>query len=406
MAIATGVAKSLRYKAESTWGTAPGATGAQELRRVTSNLSLRKATYQSQEILSSYQVRDFRHGVRSVEGTLSGELSPGTYKDFVAAAVRRTFAAIGALSGLSITIAGSGPTYTVTRASGSFLTDGAKIGYVFRLTAGSFTAGNLNKNLLIIALTATVATVIVLNGSTLTAEGPIASATATIAGKTTYVPTSSHTDTSFAFEHYYSDLDESELFTGCKISRMGIELPPTGIATINVDVMGKDVTTANGASAPYYTSPTAMTTTGVVAAVNGALVVNGTPVAVVTGLSININGNMTADAVVGSNTYPDIFEGTVSVDGQFTAFFESGTMRDYFVNETEISLVAAFTTGSSAAADFIAIALPRIKVGGADKDDGQKGLVQTFPFTALENTSGGSGTSSEASTIVFQDSQA
>lgn len=405
MAIATGVAKSLRYKAESTWGTAPGATGAQEMRRVSSNLSLRKATYESAEILPSYQKRDFRHGVRSIEGSISGELSPGTYEDFIAAAVRRAFAAVTALSSLSITIAGTGP-YTLTRATGSYLTDGAKIGQVARLTAGSFTASNLNKNLLVIALTATVATVIVLNGSTLTAEGPIASATLTIVGKTTYVPTTGHTDPSFAFEHYHSDIDESELFLGCKVSRLGLELPPTGIATIGIDVMGKDLVTANGASAPYYTSPTAATTSGVLAAVNGAVVVGGTQVAVLTGLSININGNMTADAVVGSNTYPDIFEGTVSVDGQFTAYFESGTFRDYFVNETEISLVAAFVTGTGAAADFIALSLPKIKVGGADMDDGQKGLVRTFPFTALENTAGGAGTSTEASTIAFQDSLA
>jgi hypothetical protein len=93
IAKATGVAKQLRYKAESTWGTAPGASGAQLLRRVTSTLDLKKQTYRSNEIRSDYQVNDMRHGVRSVEGTINGELSPGTYKDFLAAAVRKAFVA-------------------------------------------------------------------------------------------------------------------------------------------------------------------------------------------------------------------------------------------------------------------------------------------------------------------------
>jgi len=100
MPFATGVAKQLRYKKESTWGAAPGASGAQLLRRVTSDLSLSKETYQSGEIRSDYQIADYRHGVRSVAGTVNGELSPGTYSDFVGSALRRNFAAVSALTGL------------------------------------------------------------------------------------------------------------------------------------------------------------------------------------------------------------------------------------------------------------------------------------------------------------------
>ena len=403
MAIATGVAKQLAYKAETTWGTVPAASGAQALRRVTSDLNLTKQTYQSAEIRTDYQVADFRHGVRSVAGTVRGELSPGTYEDFLAAALRKTFTAVTNITGLSLTIAASGDYYTVTRSSGSYLSDGIKVGQVVRLTAGSLAAGNLNKNLLVVGLTALAATVLVLNGSTLTAEGPIASCTMSVPGKESYVPTSGHTDSSFAIEHWFSDIAQSEVFSGCKVNSVGIALPPSGISTIEFGFMGKDVTTA---AAQYFTSPSAASTSGVVAAVNGAVAVNGTRVALLTGLQINIAGGMTAEQVVGSNTFPDIFEGRVVVSGQFSAYFEDATLRDLFVNETEASIVAAFTTANTAAADFLAIAMPRIKVGGASKDDGEKGIVQTFPFQALLNTSGGSGTSSHATTIAIQDSLA
>jgi hypothetical protein len=50
--------------------------------------------------------------------------------------------------------------------------------------------------------------------------------------------------------------------------------------------------------------------------------------------------------------------------------------------------------------------LPRVKVGGADVDDGDKSLVRTLPFTALYNDAGGAGSSSEQTTISVQDSQA
>lgn len=409
MVIAVGVAKRLVYKAETTFGVAPSAGGAQELRRIESTLDLRKETYQSAEIRSDYQMADFRHGVRSVEGSIRGELSPGTWKDFYAAALRRTLTTVTNMTGLSITIATGSvingfQTYTLTRSAGSYLTDGLKTGNVTRLTAGAFNAANVNKNLLVISLTATVATVIPLNGVALVAEGPIASATQTVPGSKTFVPTTGHTDPSFAIEHYYGDLDETELFLGCKVARVALEMPPSGLAGITLDFMGRDMSALSGASAPYYTSPTAVTATGVLAAVNGALVVQGNPIAVVTGLTININGNMSAEPVVGSNLYPDIFEGRVIVDGQFTAFFDSVTVRDYFLNETEVSLIAALTTSGLAAADFLAFTLPRLKVGGASKDDGEKGLVLTLPFQALFNSPGGSGTASEQSTIAIQDS--
>lgn len=403
MPIASGVFKQLAYKAETTWGTVPAASGSQALRRTSSTLDLAKETYQSNEIRPDLQLADFRHGVRSVSGRISGDLSPGTHKDFMAAILKRDFAAVTAITGASITIAGAGPTYTVTRAAGSYLTDGVKVGDVIRLTAGSFNAANLNKNLMVVTLTATVATVIVLNGSSLTAEGPIATATVSVVGKKTHVPVSGHTDRSFSIEHWFSDISQSEVFTGCKMSSCAIALPPTGIATIDWDVMGEDVITA---ASQYFTSPTAATTTGSLAAVNGVVRVGSSTVATITGLTLNVAANFTGEAVVGSNIKPVMSPGRVLVTGQATCYFEDAIFRDIFVNETETSILCAFTSDNSAAADFVSFALPRVKFGGAGKDDGEKGIVQTIPFQALLNSAGGTGTATERTTISVQDSQA
>jgi hypothetical protein len=412
MPIAAGLFKQLAYKVESSYGVAPGQSGGQVLRRIESTIDLSKETYASNEKRTDFQIADFRHGVRRIQGSINGELSAGTWKDMFGTLLKRDFAAVTPIASVGLTIAGSGPTYTVTRATGSFLSDGVKVGDVVRLSVGTLNAANINKNLLVVDIgSATVITVLPLNGVALVAEGPISGCTVTVVGKKTYVPTTGHTDKSIAFEHWYSDLAQSELFLGCKIGRAAIQLPPTGIATANFDVMGQDLAdtaTKRGGVATtsqYFTTPTAATSTGSLAAVNGVLRVADTTIATITGLSIDVAANYTGDPVVGANVVPQMFPGKLIVTGQFTAYFDSVTLRDAFVNETEINLAAAFTADNSAAADFLTFVLPRIKVGGAAKGDSDGGLVQTFPFQALLNTAGGTGVKTERTTISIQDSQ-
>lgn len=404
MPAASGVFKQIAIKAETTYGVLPAASGAQLLRRVEFATNLQKDSYESNEIRTDLQVADMRHGVRRVAGTLSGELSPGSYSPYLAALLKRDFSVVTAIASLSLTIAASGSNWTITRAAGSWLTDGIKVGMVGRISAGSVNAANLNKNLFVIGVTALALTVIVLNGSAMVAEGPIASCTFTLPGKYTYIPTSGHTDKSWALEEWQSDISQSEVFTGIKFTQASISLPPTGMATISLPVAGKDLGQKGGVR--YFTSPTALSSTGVVAAVNGVLRINDTTQVSVTGLNFDINANFTGDPVVGQNVVPNQFAGRVRVSGQFTAYFEDGALRDAFIDESQIGIFVAMTTGNGAADDFISFAISRVKLGSADKADGEGGVVRTYSFTGLLNTSGGTGTAHEATTIAIQDSQA
>lgn len=405
--------KNLGYKAESTFGTAPGQAGGQLLRRVQSNLSLAKDTYSSNEIRTDFQRSDFRHGVRRVQGQISGELSAGTYKDFFAAALKKDFVAGVSASALGLTIAGSGPTYTVTRGSGSYLTDGFKVGDVVRLSVGSLNAANINKNLQIVAIgSATVITVRPLNGVAMVAEGPVTGCTVAVQGKKTYVPLTGHTDKSFAFEDWHTDLAQSELYLGCKVTKLALGLQPTGIITCALDVLGQDLaetSTKRGGiatSAQYYTSPTALTSSSVLAAVNGLVASAGSGIASLTGLSLEVNSPYAGNPVVGSNVVPFLFAAPVTVSGQFSAYFDGVTFRDAFINETEIDLIGAFTADNTATAAFIAFALHRLKLTSATKSDAADGIVLTCGFEALLNSAGGTGIATEATTIAFQDSAA
>jgi hypothetical protein len=404
MPIAIGVAKSLRVKKESNLNTAPGASGAQLLRRVTSEFSLDKQSYQSAEIRPDYQVSDFRHGGRSVTGRLNGEMSCLTYADFLAAALRNSWAA-GATTGAltNVTAAATPPHFT--RLAGSFLTDGFKIGDVVRWSGWATTGATNNaRNYRITALTATQMTVVDLNTATSTvgAKASGDSVTCVVPGRKLIAPLTGHTNDSFYFEEWHPDITQSERFGGCRVSQIDLGLPATGMATVALQFLGIDMSSATAA---YYTSPTAATSTGILAAVNGKLRVGGVDIATVTGLNLTINGNMSSAQVVGSNVSPDIFPGSIVVGGSFTCYFEDGALRDNFINEDEISLFSYLTATNANAAPTLGLYLPRLKLGQAQKTDGQQGIVRNYTFQALLNGAGGAGIASDATTIAIQDTE-
>ena len=397
--IATGINKSVRYKKEvaGQWGTLPGSTGGNVLRRVTANFNLEKETYQSGEIRTDYQIADMRHGVRSVTGSLNAELSPGSYADFFAAAVAKAFAAKTTLTAVSVTTTVvAGGTGNIVRATGNWITDGVKVGDVIRLSA----TANSAKNLLVTSVVALSLGVKTLNSTELVAVGTATPTDVAFPGKKTMAPLTGHTDDSFTFEEWYSDIGQSEVFTGNKVNTAALSIPSTGLVTADFGFMGKDL--AQTGTSAYFTAPTAQGTTGIFAAVNGVLVVNGVAVAVVTDASININRNMQNATVVGSNSIAEMFEGRIAVDGSFSAYFQDASFRDMFKDETEASLVIVLTTSNANTSDFVSVTLPRIKVNSNTRNDSEQGIVSQHSFMALLNSAVGNGT--EQTTIAIQDS--
>lgn len=401
MTIATGVFKQLVMKKQSALGTKATAGSAQIYRRVTSSIDLVKDTYKSNEIRPSMQRSDFRHGVRSVAGTINGELSVGTYSEIMASVLREAWAATSAYAaGTDVTAAATAPHFV--DASAGFLTAGLKVGMVGRWTGFVGATANNDRNFLITALTAGDMTGIFLDGTAVVADAAGDSVTFTPLGKSISIPVTAHTRDYWTIEHNFADIVQSEQFTDCVFGSMDIKLPATGMATVDFPVLGLDVDTSTAA---YFTTPTDVSSGGILAAVNGAVYVAGVEVGYITSLDINVNGNQTlVGGVVGSNVQPDITPGSFDVTGNMTVLFSDAVMRDYFLNETEVSVVAAFTTDNTATAGVQTYIMPRVKVGGASKDDGEKGLIMAMPFTALENTAGGSGAATNATTLTIQDS--
>lgn len=406
--IATGVFKKLAIKKQAGLNqkAAAGAAGSSRyMRRVTSTLDLNKANYSSQEILESQQVRDMRHGVKSVAGSISGEVSVGGYQqpfESVCRQVVQAAATTGAIANVTaaVTVGAQG---TFTRAAGSFLVDGFKIGDVVRC-AGWATTGVPNNahNFIIINLTALVMTVLALDGVAIGPKAAGDNVTITVAGKKTWMPATGQTRDYYTIEHWFGDINQSEQFVDCVFTGFTVNLPPTGMATVEFPVMGLDMQTG---VAQYFNAPQAAPSGGILAAVNGALIVNGAVAGVVTGLSIVVAGQHSAPGgVVGSNVDPDIFPGVLMVTGQMTVLFTDATYRDAFLNETEMSIAAAFTASNLPAAGFTSFVMSRIKYTGATKNDGNAGLTLTMPYQALENVNGGAAVANLATTLSIQDS--
>lgn len=404
MTIEQGSNKQTRIKRQSAKGVLAGSTGGQIMRRENSKFELAKEAYTSEsEITSTKQLTSVRHGVKTVNGNLDGLLSPGTYTDPLSSILRRDFAAIPALTNVSITIAGTGP-YTLTRSAGSFLSDGIKIGQVVRLTAGSFTTSNLNKNLLVTNVSASVLTVLVLNNYNLIAEGPIASATVTVPGKVSYIPDTAHTDIYYTVEEWYPGAGVSERNLDVKFSKVDLALPGNGNSTIKFSAIGLDQTADTSA---YFSAPLTESSSDVLAAANGVLLVNGQTIGTVTSLSISIDGKAAAaDGVVGATVRPDVFRGNTMVTGSFTVYFEGGAIPDLYRNETPTAIVSALTAGTAANAEFMTLSLSSLKLSSSTPDDGQAGLKRTFNFTAYRNSVGGPAAANYASTIMVHDSLA
>lgn len=405
MTIAQEINKVVAVYKQTGLGVPRSGSGGQSLRRETASGKLAVATYENNEITSHQQSTGITHGMRSASFSLNGLLSGNTYSTLIASLLRGAFGATAAITGASITIAGSANAWTLTDGAQTWLTKGIKIGDVLRITAGTYAnAVNRDNNIIVTGVTETVITGATVNGSTLIAEGPIASSTVTVTGKKLAAPITSQTSDYWTVEEYQSDITRSELFTDTVFSSVDISIPASGNTTVAFSAVARDRTSSG---AQVLTTPTAETTTAVVQGIQGLVLVQGAVVANITGATVKIDGGAELmEGVLGSDTAPDVKRGILKVSGQLTAFFENGTMPGYFEDATPISIAIVDAVDDTNASEFVSFVMSKVKLSGDDKDNGAKGVVRTYPFTAEINGAGGTSLANSKTIITVQDSLA
>jgi len=279
---------------EVTFGTVPS-TSFSTVRLTDTDLNLKFDTLRSNEIRSDRQIASFRHGMKSIEGSIGVELAVGAHND---------------------------------------------------LWSGALAA----------AWTGTTGAYVLKTGTTLN---------------------------TYSFERAFSDGPQFDVFMGCAVNGVDISITPDKMATAKFSVIGQNSAAMQG---------TTYAAGGVIAAgtaqpcdaFTGSLTEGGSPVAVVTAIEIKLANGRKTEGVVGSRVTPAIFEGTCDVTGTVTALFESATLYNKFVNETESAIVVNLTDGSTGTMSFT---LPKVKYGTGDFNIPKEGPITVkMDFQALYDT--------------------
>lgn len=401
MAIASGILKTTSWKKQTALGSASTGSGGKTARRTSSIFKADRDMFESDEINSHHMSTGSAYGLKKADGNISGLLSSGTWAELFASLLEKDMTAGVNSAALTLTYAGSSGAWTATRATGSFLTDGFKVGDVVRASAGSVSANN-SRNFLVTVVTALVITFRVFDGVAVTA-GSSTTTTLTVTGKKSFTPLTAHTKDYYSVEEYYSDLVKSELFSDMRVGNIAVSLPATGNATVSIDFVGLNRTTSG---TQVLTTPTT-TTTAIMSAANGFISIGGTSQAVATGINFAIsNSAQNAGAVIGSNSGADVTTGKIRVSGSFTAQFDSTTLQALFDAESNTNLNVVLTGDNTGTSDFVSFTMPRIKITSDAPDDGEKAIMRTYSFMAEYFAAGGAGVNAEATIISYQDSAA
>jgi hypothetical protein len=404
MAVANRISMQVKLVEQSALGTT-GSSGSQLMRRRTFTMGKSSQTYANNEIVDHQMDTGDTDGIPNTVGKLDDALSPGSFLLPFSNLLRKAWATTTALTGVGLTVgAATLGIYPLTRSAGSWLSDGIKVGDIIRLSVGSMAAANLAKNLWVVDISsATVMSVIPLNGVAMVAEGPITGNTVTVVGKKLWTPNTGQLNKYMTAEKWYSDISKSEVFPDVKTTQAAVNIPGTDLATVSFDLAGLGGRTLG--TAEVLTSPTAATTTNTLGTVQGRIFVNGvsTPV---TNATFTINGNVQPGAPeVGSATISDHVRGIIQVKGTITTKFSDTVLQALRDAQTAVTLMFAIADSSSATADFITFVMPTAKIFTDDATD-EAEVTRTYNFTAQYNGSGGAAIKSLATILSMQDSQA
>lgn len=233
----------LGWYAEITPNVAPSSPVVTHFRRTGGGFELRKDAYDSAEISDKRMTADSRHGVRRSMGEVNAELSVQSYDAFFEALMGGTW-------GTGVTLTGGGTDFDSLAANGTtnVLTfaglvgdHGLQFGDRFQIANAAETT--LNGIWTVIAAGAANITV----AEDLPTAAADTGATLTVArlGKRLVI---GNTYRTFGFEEALGGISQFQLFSGVKVNSAEINLPPTGIATVNWNMLGQEAGPMTGTS--------------------------------------------------------------------------------------------------------------------------------------------------------------
>lgn len=375
---------AMKYVQESTFGTTPSTPTMKTLRFTSESIKQATQSTRSREIRDDRQIPDvIRTGI-SVEGDVNFELSPGgsgtagPHDDFVLAALQASAWAADVVSTGSYAV---GTSTTITRASGSFVTDG--------LVAGTWakSSGFVNSaNNTIFRIVTVAALTLTISGVTLVVESAV-SATIRQGG----YASNGTTQVSFTLQKQFGDLSSKyEYDRGMTIGAMSLKLGADSIVTGSFSFMGSRQTSGTSDLASSTTTAAANDVFNGIDHVLGVLEGGfaSANVISITELDFSASNALRARQVVGTLGAQSIGAGTFEVTGTMKAYFENETLLDKYLNFTKSSLAVVFRSSTNTG---YVVEFPAVKytdggrvAGGQDQD-----VMADLAFTAYRDSTVG-----------------
>jgi hypothetical protein len=375
---AQGSRVSLLYAIESIFGTSPAGPGVYRPLRSTGNsIELSKSTFQSSELRSDRQIADFRHGAKRVDGDVDVELMPYDFDALLEAALGGTWT--GVVTSTATTLQITAATGTITRPSGSFITDGFLAGMMIKL--GGFTAPGNNNYFILNAVNALTMTVTSFTG--MVDEAASAGRTCT-QGDTLKAGT---TRRGISIEVGHTDISQYRLYKGCVIDKFSASLKPGAPCTGKLSFIGLDMV-LGGASVDA--TPLASFGGSPFDTFNGSIKEGGSNIAIITALDFSLDNNAKAAETLFAATAADVNFGRSNVTGTITAYLQDAALYNKFINETLTSI--EFTMGTTRTHKY---KMSSVKYGAAKAPTQNEGPITIqLPFQAIYN-------STDASQVVL-----
>ncbi len=159
-------------------------------------------------------------------------------------------------------------------------------------------------------------------------------------------------------------------FTGCMVESLTIDCPNADNVKVKTSWNAKDMTTATAYTAPSYATGPSVFTFAHGAVYSGALTAPtatalasaATPVASIRSGSITIKHNLKTDRYNcgGGGRKEKPFAGIREISGSLVAEYADTAFRDAIVNDTSMTLVKTFTSGT----DVLQIVIPDVRFDG------------------------------------------
>lgn len=338
--VETGNLAQLVYAKEKIFGTQDASASGIILRQTGFDLTPNRNYIENAELRRDGMKAPGRGGAFRGSGFANGQLSFGTYDDLFAAALGNyNWDAANKVSLRSSvpsqcgTLAVDSAAKTITRAAGSFVTDGYRIGDVAR-TVGFADAGN-NGSFVISSVTA-----LALTFSTVTT---FVTATASAVPKIALDVRPSFT---FQKEHLANGFFFPYL--GGVVGGFEMEGKPNAAIELKFDFLTKSVSAESTSS--IFTNYTQPNTNDLITSWEGQIKIAGSVAANVTNWKYKFNRNLDSAEVVGSSALYDIQPQEAEVSGSMDLYFDS--LDSYTRMRTDADWGLEITLGNGVSSSY------------------------------------------------------